>query len=239
MSIDLTAPRRRPDRAADRHRDLSGTPARVTETEFRGPGAPPSPAGSEGDAATCLPFGPGRDFRLSPSRLQKRRSRSGRGVRSAQSEGLAADPEVAHEDIASALGVRVETLARLSLQLAEIMPGALLLDDRDARSEESRRSQNGCRAWRHGPRGMPRIGGGNRTPRRNHCEGTASHPTRVSASRQSLAEGAARTRTSWQERRIRLLLRRSGLGTRPAGAGIDTGRRTARQGATAGPPRVP
>ena len=49
-------------------------------------------------------------------------------------EGL----EVAHEDVARAvaLGQRVEILPGLSVRPAEIAPGALLLDDQDARPEQ-------------------------------------------------------------------------------------------------------
>ena len=47
-------------------------------------------------------------------------------------------PEVADEDVARAvaLGQRVEVLSGLPVRLAEIAPGALLLDDQDARPEE-------------------------------------------------------------------------------------------------------
>ena len=49
-------------------------------------------------------------------------------------EGL----EVAHEDAARAvaLGKRIEILYVLSVRLAKITPGALLLDDQDARPEQ-------------------------------------------------------------------------------------------------------
>ena len=58
-------------------------------------------------------------------------------------------------------------------------------------------------------------------------------------SRQSLAKDAARARTSFQERRTRLLLRCTDHGTWPPRGGIANDRRTARKGATAGPHRVP
>ena len=47
-------------------------------------------------------------------------------------------PEIADEDVARtvALGQRVEVLSGLPVRLAEIAPGALLLDDQDARPEE-------------------------------------------------------------------------------------------------------